>query len=329
MSTLRCAGLLALALASTAHGACKNLQLAEWPVTHPGNRPMIEGKINGQPVRILVDTGSAVSSMVESAARNLALPLEPWSGIELWGVGGQKRLQATTVKELQVGAYKATRMRLLVTSWPGSAPEEYVMLLGADFFSNMGTEFDVAHGVIRLLEPSGCKVDQLAYWSNTYALAQLRSWPNGSPETEVTINGKPVRAMLDTGAPVSTLDLAVAERIGLKPATVAAAKDNPERWLGLAETFSIGDEAIRNVHLVVQDLFGKDKEKRTGSRIGESAADFPGMLLGFDFLLSHRVFIVPKAHAMVFTYNGGPLFQGIEPETQAAAQAEPTNAKQP
>jgi hypothetical protein len=92
--------------------------------------------------------------------------------------------------------------------------------------------------------------------------------------------------------------------------------------VGTFDSVSIGDETIRNVRLRVGDMFSKDTVAGTGSRIARPAAvDPPEMLLGFDFLLSHRVLVLPKEHAVVFTYNGGPLFQYVEPATEQAVQS--------
>jgi hypothetical protein len=44
-------------------------------------------------------------------------------------------------------------------------PSTVALVLGDEFFANFSTEFDLEHGVIRLLRPKGCKADQLAYWS--------------------------------------------------------------------------------------------------------------------------------------------------------------------
>jgi len=39
----------------------------------------------------------------------------------------------------------------------------------------------------------------------------------------------------------------------------------------------------------------------------------PAMLLGLDFLRSHRVLVDNATPNMVFTYEGGPVFQLDEP----------------
>ncbi len=316
-----CAGALLFALACNAHAKCKILQAAEWPVSHTHNRPVIERRVNGQPVRILLDTGAQLTFLWRSAAVNIGLPVVDGAGtgLRMFGVGGEKKVMATTIKELQVAAYKATRMQLLAL---GEADEKHdqAMVLGYDFFSHLSTEFDLAHGVIRLLEPRDCQADQMAYWSDTYSLAELSPGQARRIELDLIINGKHVKAILDTGAPVTILDLAAAQRLDLKRAPAASGEESSSTWVGIAQTVSIGDETIRNVPVRVQDMFSKDTVTETGSRINKEAADFPGMLLGFDFLLSHHVLVLPKMHAMVFTYNGGPPFPGIDPDLHPAAQ---------
>jgi hypothetical protein len=48
--------LAALLCASHVFGACKIIQIAEMQVDRNDNQPLIDGQINGEPVRILIDT---------------------------------------------------------------------------------------------------------------------------------------------------------------------------------------------------------------------------------------------------------------------------------
>jgi len=38
-------------------------------------------------------------------------------------------------------------------------------------------------------------------------------------------------------------------------------------------------------------------------------ANLPTMLIGFDFFRAHRVLIANREHLLLFSYNGGPVFQ--------------------
>ena len=313
-------------LAANANAACKIVQLAEWPVRHANNQPLIEGKVNGQPVTALIDTGSNSTFVWSWTANQLGLPLGGVPRMRVFGAGGEAQIAETMIKDLQIGAYRASGVRLLVIGDEHAKNPNSGIVLGDEFFSSFSTEFDIAHGVVRLLRPEGCKADQLAYWSTTYSQADLQPVRIENPRIliSVLVNGKHVNAILDTGARTSILDLSVAERIGVRPGAAAeaipsggiAGKSFPT-WVETFDTVSIGDETIRNVRLRIGDMFGNDTVVRTGSRIGRAVNSYE-MLLGFDFLLSHRVLVLPKEHAVVFTYNGGPLFQYVEPPTEQA-----------
>ena len=45
------------------------------------------------------------------------------------------------------------------------------------------------------------------------------------------------------------------------------------------------------------------------------------MLLGYDFLRSHRVLVAHSQRRIYFTYNGGPVFVRTPPTVQATPDA--------
>jgi clan AA aspartic protease (TIGR02281 family) len=192
---------LCLAAAPCAFGACSIKRLAELHVTLVGNRPLIEGQVNGQLVKIMVDTGSTFSFIREEKAKQLGLKVTSGSNVSIFGVGGQARFGATVLKELQFGPFTDKNLQLAVV---GSRHErrqgKAAFVLGEDFFSHFSTEFDFAHGAIRLLRLEGCKFDQVAYWSDQYSLAELTTARVQSAriQTAVLVNGKQVDAILDT-----------------------------------------------------------------------------------------------------------------------------------
>lgn len=320
-----CVSVLALSYSAAALAKCRIAQIAELPVTHARNRPLLQGHINGQDVDVLVDTGGAYSFVWEGAAIRLGLPLSGVPRLRVFGVGGEAETHATLVKQLQIGAFTAKDLQLLALGGTqGKQPQDAALVLGYDFFSNFTTEFDIAHGAIRLLRPEGCQSDELAYWATTYSLAEIQPISADDPKIrlDVLVNGKHIPAILDTGAQTSSIETQAAQRAGVASASAATAPagqmrgiaNKPiESWVGTFASVSIGDETIRNVKLRVADLFGRDTVATTGSRLQRSLEGAPEMLLGFDFLLAHRALIVPKEHKLLFTYEGGPLFQFVEP----------------
>jgi clan AA aspartic protease (TIGR02281 family) len=320
---------LCLAVAPSAFGACTIKKLAELHVTLVENRPLIEGQVNGQVVKIMVDTGSTFSFIREEEAKQLGLRVTSGSNVSILGVGGEARFGATVLKELQFGPFTDKNLQLAVV---GSRHErrqgEAAFVLGEDFFSNFSTEFDFAHGAIRLLRLESCKFDEVAYWSDQYSLAELSSARPQSAriQTDVLVNGKQVDAILDTGAPTSIISLSAAKgagidpgRDGTKPAgRVMGLAGNPiDAWVATFGTFAMGDESVRNVKLQIADLFTADAQASTGSLIRQRVEGFPEMLVGADFFRTHRILVLFAERKLVFTYNGGPIFQTIEPDATA------------
>jgi Aspartyl protease len=139
--------------------------------------------------------------------------------------------------------------------------------------------------------------------------------------TDVILNGKRIDAILDTGAQGSLITRHAAQSVGVIAGQGSAVAHGAitgvagvplEAWSGSFETFSIGDESMRNVKLTIADLFTGDAEVKTGSRIAQPIEGLPSMVVGCDFFLSHRILISAKEHKLLFTYNGGPVFRFVE-----------------
>src|SRR5258706_9946747 len=133
----------------------------------------------------------------------------------------------------------------------------------------------------------------------------------------VAINGKPVRAQLDSGAGNSLLSKADAARLGVtpeSPGTVVGGcvrglgERQENSWVGQFESFAIGNERIRNPRIPFADLWQHTTYTETGSRLPTRLAGQPDMLLGADFLHAHRVLVARSQRKMYFTYAGGTVF---------------------
>ena len=76
------------------------------------------------------------------------------------------------------------------------------------------------------------------------------------------------------------------------------------------DTFTIGDETIRNAKIAISDMWKYNKTGETGTRLGSTTADAwqPAMLLGADFLQAHLMIVSYSLGVVVFSYMGGPVF---------------------
>ena len=305
--------LFAALVALPAHARCQIRNVAAIPVEAERYQLLTRGAIDGHPVRVLIDTGSYLSFIWRSAAERLGLRLIGAPRMRLFGLGGESRVDATFVEELQVGAFTVKNSRLPVA---GDVPSRVDFIFGEDFLSRDSVEFDLRHGAIRTMETSGCTPAELPYWAHTYSIADLIASPRDAQAIRVNVilNGHTVRAQIDSGSSVSLLSKSVAESVGVhylrtNAAVVGIGPRSLQTWIAEVASFKLGDESINNTQLRVAQLGKYQTKERIGSRIPVAAGIEPSMLLGMDFLRAHRVLIDNATRKMVFTYEGGPVFQ--------------------
>lgn len=304
---------------------CRLVQMAELDADVTGNQLHVAGEINGQPARILIDSGAAASMIWRPSAKRYGLHLRDASQVRFVGVGGESYVQQAEVETLKIGGFEAHKINLPVagdTEWTTD------MILGVNFFAAVAIEFDLPHRKVRLLQGPGCAPPQFAYWARTFAEIELTSKPadSGSFHLKVQLNGQDVDAILDSGASLSTVSVEDAARVGVTHSDAAPGSERAvrgigpaaiEAWTGAFDSFSIGAESIRHTHLNVANLQKNMNDVRVGSRIARQVYHMTPMVIGVDFLLSHRVIVVSPERKMYFTYEGGPVFQTVAPPAPA------------
>ncbi len=317
---------------SLVHSAedCKVEQYAEVPVTMNGTRPVVAGSVNGAPAHFVVDTGTFYGVLSRGSAEKFRLKLVqmPVGMINL-GIGGMEQERATTAHDFSLtglGAGVIHGVDFIVTS--GSIDAGIDGYLGQAMFGSDDTEYDLANGVIRLFRVRGCHDVMLAYWrkSESVGAMDIDSMTPYSHSLigKVMLNGLPINVMIDSGSTHSVLSLKAAVRAGFKPEDPAAISGGGVRgfgprmrdsWLARFDLLDLGGEQIKHSLLRVIDF------------------DFWGhidLVLGSDFLLSHRLFVANSQHRIYFTYNGGHVFDlsidRSSPTSTTAGSEEPTDA---
>ena len=326
-------GLLGSCPLLSAPTGCNIAQVAELRVSLVTNEPMIDGQINGQSVQILLNTGGYRTFIGGETARRLHLPLRQYTDERAYGLGGAVPVLTTIVNEFRLGQFAARDVRFAVLDTVHNDPysgSEFA--LGADFFSKFTTEFDLSHGVVRLLLPRGCQAEQLLYWDKAYFMTELEAISPGNPHfwTYVLVNGKRLRAMFDSGASSSMISLVAAQSAGVTPqsdatepatALVGITGKPMASWIGKFDIFAIGNETIRNAKLQMSEMGANNRDERLGSHLPAQIGQWD-VIIGADFLRAHRVVFSPESHKVLFTYTSGPVFQVIgADQPRAAAQA--------
>jgi clan AA aspartic protease (TIGR02281 family) len=269
-----------------------------------GERATTMVKINGVDTRFILDTGAFFNIMSRANASSLGLQLRPAPfGFRISGIGGSADAQIAHVKAFGILDTTLKDIDFIV----GGTDTGYG-LLGANLLDLADLELDLAHGKLTLFNAEHCAKQPLAYWAKDgkYNVADIESADNRFDRRtfiKVTINGRQVRAMLDSGAFATVLSRPAAERLGIDvngpdavPGGISygVGAKKLKAWTVRIDSFSVGTETIQHSQMQVID-----------GRIGDSGT---GMLLGVDFLLAHRMFIANSQRKAYFSYNGGRVF---------------------
>ncbi len=276
------------------------------PVEMVGERATTMVKINGTNTRFILDTGAFFNIMSSANAASLGLKLEPAPfGYRISGVGGTANIQQTHVKEFGILDTTLKNVDFIVGGTDAGDG-----LLGAMLLDFSDLEIDLAQGKLTLFKTEHCDKASLAYWvkDGNYNVADIEPASSESDRRtflSVTINGRKVRAVLDSGAAATLLSRDAAERAGinLKAPDIKAdigygiGGKKLKTWTVNIDSFSVGSETIQHSQMQVLD-----------GRMGDNT----DMLLGVDFLLAHRMFIANSKKKAYFTYNGGRVFSLAE-----------------
>lgn len=310
-----------------ARADCRLIELADFHVDLTDGSPMVDGAINGKPVKIRLDSGADTSTIMRNSADRLGLIMLDSAG-RMLGIGGDTELYVAKLKSLSIDKFTTGRLDLTVAGDRDAKPD-FDILLGDDFLSQFDVEFDFADHAVRLFQPQGCQPAQLVYWNKPYAQAELVTWDWRFPKTEVHVqlNGHSELALLDSGAPLSLVDATEASAVGAhadERKITELRGIGPrlrETWTARFDRLAIGEEVVGNPRLntapLRRDLGGGSL---TGSRLDELAPSTPSVLIGDDFLQSHRVLVANHEHVLLFSYIGGHVF--AEPDDMASLDQE-------
>src|SRR5262249_26265275 len=160
-----------------------------------------------------------------------------------------------------------------------------------------------------------CESAFLAYWDSSASVVPLvMPRPSGGPpEFQVAVNGELMRAIIDSGAARSTVDLRAAARVGVTPqspgvvparAAVGVGRPDAPMWMARFDTLEIGSERISSPTMALMDIGANALIDSGRISAYESVREQPEVVLGADFLQTHRVLIAISQAKLYFSKAG-------------------------
>ncbi|MQA23179.1 retroviral-like aspartic protease family protein [Rugamonas rivuli] len=279
------AALAALSSLAPAAQACRYTELAalELNIQAASGMPYIDGQVNGRTVRMLVDTGSARTLLTRAEMDRQQLPLTRTLN-RVRGMGGDSAQYAAQPEEVVIGPSRVARAWFPVVD--GADYPGYGGMVGADYLLQSDLEIALAERKLKFFRDEGCGAKSLAYWDAQALDVPLElSDRHSAAYVQVQLNGRAVRALIDTGAEQSVVDVGTAAALGV---AAGAAFDS----------FVLGEERIGNPRIALADI-------PNTQQFGIKHVD---MLLGRDFLRAHRVLLSASQQRFYYSYLGGQVF---------------------
>jgi hypothetical protein len=227
-----------LCLPAGARAACTLQQRATVPFAASGRQWVVPLSVNGTTAQFVLDTGAERSLVTPEAVHRLGLALDHWVGTTMRGVGGVVEHQNADPRSLTLGGLALQRhtvthdTSLTVGALPQPAAAQPVDgLLGRDFLSVFDVELDMAAQRLTLYSVHDCS-GRFLPWSMRYVAVPAETPMTHALVLPVALDGRRLRALLDTGASVSMLTLSGRIRLGLTPQLLRGDAAGTARGLG-------------------------------------------------------------------------------------------------
>lgn len=262
--------------------SCALEPLGTVPIRLVGNVPVTVVGINDQPALLILDTGSDVTLLSRAAAARLGVMSERNPSLLLSGAGGRLQAARAVLPTLQLAGAVATDVGAVVGR-KLQAPIDGV--LGINVLAGLELDLDAPAGRLTVYRARAAACAGAAPpWTGPYTRLSTEQQPSGHLITPAVLNGRPVRALLDTGASRTTVGLAAAAAVGITDADLRQSKASVSQSLD-ATGIVVRPQTFRELRLAnavfpdpVLDV----------ANLPPEAED---MIIGSDYLTSRRVWI--------------------------------------
>jgi hypothetical protein len=291
--------LTGLLYAWSARAACEIDKKATIALADTGGVITVPVEVNGITATFVLDTGAERSIVTEEAVHHLGLVRDEWVDTSMRGVGGIERRPNANPRSLTLGGIPLVRRTLNhdTSLTVGIVPRTHIGsfvidgFLGRDFLSLFDLDLDVPNRRLTLYYVQDC-AGRFLPWQSGYTALPVTFPAKDALVLPVTLDGMPLRALLDTGASASMVGATGLFRLGLQPA--ALGDDPAEQATGLgSHAITLHQHRFRSLQVGGQEIVSPVIW----------VAKVPlrpivDMLLGADWLAKRRIWISFTTHQL-------------------------------
>lgn len=284
--------LLCSLFAAAAQAACHVEPRGAVPVDVVDGHPLVTVQVNDSPTTFVLDTGSERTLMGEDVVRRLGIARDSWVASAVRGIGGIEERPNALPRSLRLGDITLRRRTLLgdASVTVGPLPEDEVGgrpisgLLGRDFLSPFDLDLDLPAHRLTLYDVSGCAAWFIP-WKMPYAAIPAATPMDAALVVQTLVDGRPLRALLDSGASASLVTAPGIVRLGLSREALAA-----DPW---GDARGVGPRPITmRLHRFAELRVGPEVTQAPTLWVAPvHVVPTVDMLLGIDWLRSRRVWL--------------------------------------
>jgi predicted aspartyl protease len=286
--------------------------------------PIIPVVINDVTKRMMIDTGGVVSQLSPTTVQEFSLQ-ETSSPLETYDVSGNTSQKAVRAATFQFGAFHFHDSQFQVSTRDIG---KLAGLIAQSFLIRYDLDLDFSGHRLNLFSPKHCE-GAVIYWPEKTVGVVPITWQKGQMTVPVTIDGKTVSGIIDTGTSRTTMNLDTARwAFGLTPEMLGpplSGHPNGDQKVDMYDhvfsTLTFGDITVKNVrtHIMPDRVGSQVHEYKPGSRLSSHDLSLPEVIIGMNVLSKLHVYIAFKERKLYVTPPSSDAGKTLPPVVDYAA----------
>jgi hypothetical protein len=177
--------------------------------TMPNGLVTIPVRFEGHDHRLMVDTGGYINTVTPQLVKEEGYTAEASRGAPLKGVGNRVLNSYVEVRDFDIGQAHGKDYQFYVDTFDNLSADG---TLAPEILANYDVDFDFGHDRLNLIQPPGCPSGPVYWTKNPAVVMPMEIEARTHIHIPVTIDGRQIEAVVDTGSTVSMISARAAAR---------------------------------------------------------------------------------------------------------------------